>query len=80
MAEYIHEQKRPMVVFMTANAKRIPDHFAGAVGVIAKPYTTSGLISALSYLEEGVRRPPPALRLPSGFTLSPAFRNAWAIA
>lgn len=79
VAQYIHDHKRPMVVFMTANAKRIPETFVGAVGVISKPYTTSGLVSALGYLEEGVRRPPPRSKLPSGFTLSPAFRSAWTI-
>ncbi|RVD46774.1 response regulator, partial [Mesorhizobium sp. M8A.F.Ca.ET.023.02.2.1] len=39
VAEYIDDRKNSMVVFMTANPKRIPDHFAGAIGVIAKPYT-----------------------------------------
>jgi len=80
VAQYIHQQNHPMVVFMTANAKRIPENFAGAVGVISKPYTTSGLISALGYLEEGVRRPPPKVKLPSGFQLSPMFHDAWALA
>jgi DNA-binding response OmpR family regulator len=80
VAKYIDGQKRSMVVFMTANAKRIPEHFAGAVGVISKPYTTSGLVSALGYLEEGVRRPPPRSQLPSGFTLSPKFHTAWSTA
>jgi DNA-binding LytR/AlgR family response regulator len=78
VAEYIGERKRSMVVFMTANPKRIPDHFAGAIGVIAKPYTMNGLTSALRYLQEGVRRPPPVSVLPAGFTLSPAFEVVWA--
>jgi len=78
VAQYIGAGKRSMVVFMTANPKRIPESFAGAVGVISKPYTLSGLSSALTYLEEGVHRPPPASRLPAGFTLAPAFRAAWA--
>ena len=78
VAEHIRESKRSMVVFMTANPKRIPDHFAGAIGVIAKPYTTNGLTSALRYLQEGVRRPPPVAVLPAGFTLSPAFATVWA--
>ena len=78
VAEHIRESKRSMVVFMTANPKRIPDHFAGAIGVIAKPYTMNGLVSALRYLQEGVRRPPPVSVLPAGFTLSPAYRTVWA--
>lgn len=78
VAEHIGVKKNSMVVFMTANPKRIPDHFAGAIGVIAKPYTMNGLMSALRYLQEGVRRPPPKSVLPAGFTLSPAFETVWA--
>lgn len=78
VAEYIGLQKRPTIVFMTANPRRIPEHFAGAVGVIAKPYTMNGLNAALRYLHEGVRRPPPVSALPVGFTLSPAFKQSWA--
>ncbi len=77
VAEHIR-RSGPVVVFMTANPKRIPENFAGAVGVISKPYTMNGLISALRYLQEGVRRPPPVSALPAGFTLSPAFSTVWA--
>ena len=78
VAEYIRQSGQPMVVFMTANPKRIPENFAGAVGVISKPYTMNGLMSALRYLQEGVRRPPPVSALPAGFTLSPDFAAVWA--
>jgi two-component SAPR family response regulator len=77
VARYIQQHKGSMVVFMTANPKRVPDHFAGAVGVIAKPYTMNGLTSALRYLHEGVRRPPPMSKLPVGFTLSPDYAATW---
>jgi len=77
VAQYISEQKRSMVVFMTANPKRIPDNFAGAVGVIAKPYTVNGVMAALRYLQEGVRRPPPVSIRPAGFSLSPHYKDAW---
>lgn len=80
VAEYIALTRRSMVVFMTANPKRIPENFAGAIGVIAKPYTMNGLLSALRYLQEGVRRPPPVTALPIGFTLSPQFSLEWAAA
>ncbi len=78
VAEYIASKKCSMVVFMTANPKRIPESFCGAVGVIAKPYTMNGLMAALRYLQEGVRRPPPVSALPVGFTLSPTFSLDWA--
>ena len=38
------------VIFMTANVKRIPLDFAGAVGVIAKPYTSAGLQRGLQFI------------------------------
>jgi two-component system, response regulator PdtaR len=41
------------VLFMTANAKRIPEDFAGARGVIAKPYTERGVKEALAYVLAG---------------------------
>lgn len=78
VAEYIEKNRSSMVVFMTANPKRIPENFAGAIGVIAKPYTMNGLLCALRYLQEGIRRPPPVSALPIGFTLSPGFTQKWA--
>jgi len=78
VATYIAETRRSMVVFLTANPKRLPDNLAGAVGVIAKPYTLNGLMAALQYLQEGVRRPPPVSALPVGFTLSPRFADEWS--
>lgn len=41
------------VLFMTANTKRIPEDFAGACGVIAKPYTERGVREALAYVTAG---------------------------
>ena len=68
------------LLHVLVGAARCRNHwFAGAVGVIAKPYTMSGLISALRYLHEGVRRPPPASKLPVGFTLFSAFASAWGV-
>jgi DNA-binding LytR/AlgR family response regulator len=78
VAEYIAKTRGSMVVFMTANPKRVPDDFRGAVGVIAKPYTMHGLIAALRYLHEGVRRPPPVSSLPVGFTLAPRYKADWS--
>jgi DNA-binding LytR/AlgR family response regulator len=42
----------PDVAFMTANAKRIPDDFAGAMGVIAKPYSERVVAGALRYVAD----------------------------
>ena len=75
-AEY--RQRGIAVLFMTANAKRIPEDFVGALGVLSKPYTSQAVIAALDYVQWGVLDPPPPPSLPSGLTLSPAFAQRWA--
>lgn len=67
------------VVFMTANAKRIPDDFSGAIGVIDKPYTQDGIAAALEYLMNGVRHPPPGRTVPPCLQLSPEYARHWQI-
>lgn len=66
-----------IIVFVTANPKKIPDDFAGAHGVIAKPFTESGFESALRYLQEGLCTPPPLSAQPGSFVASPAFSASW---
>ncbi|MGO4523876.1 response regulator [Microvirga sp. 2MCAF35] len=58
VARSLSSNHRVTVVFMTANAKRIPEDFAGAWGVIAKPYTERGVREALSYVMAGQLREP----------------------
>lgn len=50
VARSLSDLHRVTVLFMTANAKRIPEDFAGARGVIAKPYTERGVKEALAYV------------------------------
>lgn len=50
VARHLAGRQGVMVLFMTANAKRIPDDFAQAHGVIAKPYTERGVKQALDYI------------------------------
>jgi CheY-like chemotaxis protein len=68
-----------VALFMTANVKRLPEDFAGACGVIGKPYSEHGVKTALSYLtyclQEG-RVPGP---VPIGLTLAPAFAALWSL-
>ncbi len=67
-----------IIVFVTANVLSIPSDFAGAHGVIAKPFSRSGLISAMHYIAESVIDPPPASAPPVSFIASSAFASAWA--
>lgn len=65
-----------VIIFVTANPKKIPDDFAGAQGVIPKPFTRNGLMSALHYIEEGVCDPPPTSPKPGSFIASPSFASS----
>ena len=75
IARRFRDRKNMMVVFLTANAQRIPGDFEGAAGVIAKPLSQAGIGAAIKYISECVRRPPPKLPLPFEFTLAPAYRD-----
>ena len=62
-----------IIVFVTANPQKIPQDFAGAHGVIAKPFSLAGFMSAVQYLEEVVCNPPPVSAPPGSFVASEAF-------
>ncbi len=69
-----------VVLFMTANKQRLPADFAGACGVISKPYSEHGIRRALDFVcaclrdDCGGRTPPP------GLDISPAFAARWRVA
>lgn len=76
-----HIQERwpdALIVFLTANVSKIPKDFSGAHGVIAKPFSHAGVISALRYLCEGIFDPPPSMPRPSSLQASDNLRRRWA--
>jgi CheY-like chemotaxis protein len=50
VARHLHESLGATVLFMTANARRIPEDRAGAKGVISKPYTECGVHQAIAHV------------------------------
>lgn len=78
-ARIMAERCDTLVVFMTANQKMIPGDFAGAAGLVAKPYSQSGLLSALSFIEGCMNRKIASDRPPSSLVLSRAYRNRWQV-
>lgn len=66
------------IVFVTANPAKIPEDYCGAHGVIAKPFSRNGLMSAMRYIAEGVCDPPPTSPQPTSFLASPSFAASWA--
>lgn len=69
-----------LVVFVTANVSKIPPDFSSADGVIAKPFSHAGIVSALRYLAQGVFDPPPTMPVPSSLVRFPRLRHRWATA
>jgi CheY-like chemotaxis protein len=66
------------IIFVTANPKLIPDDFCGAHGVIPKPFSHSGLLLAMRYIEEGLSDPPPSHGRPASFVPAPHIARLWA--
>jgi len=66
-----------LVLFMTANVKRLPEDFAGACGVIGKPYSEAAVKRALCFLQTCVREGHAPGAPPVGLTLAPAFETRW---
>lgn len=77
VARLIAEDCGGVVLFMTANVKRLPEDFAGACGVIGKPYSEQAVKMALLYLETCLRDGRAPGPPPLGLMLSPAYRALW---
>lgn len=67
-----------LIIFVTANVTKIPEHFCGAHGVISKPFSQSGFVSAIRYLADGVFDPPPTTPRPASLFASPHLERRWA--
>ncbi|NWG25911.1 MAG: response regulator [Pseudorhodoplanes sp.] len=79
VAQQLVHQCKTLVVFMTANQKLIPGDFAGAAGVVSKPYTQSGLMSALRFIERCMNTRTASGRPPSSLTLSKNYQERWHV-
>ena len=67
-----------VVVFMTANVKRIPDDFAGAAGVLNKPVSSHGLHQALRFISRRMADDGAGPK-PSSLLVAPAWRARWKV-
>jgi two-component system, response regulator PdtaR len=78
-ARQIAEDQGAIVLFMTANVKRLPEDLAGACGVIGKPYSDRAVRRALTFLarclQDGEAPGPP----PPGLALSEKFVSRWGV-
>lgn len=69
-----------LIVFVTANVSKIPPDFSGAHGVIAKPFSHAGVVTAINYLANGVFDPPPNIPRPASLIASPHLERRWSTA
>jgi DNA-binding NarL/FixJ family response regulator len=69
-----------VVLFMTANKQRLPADFAGACGVISKPYSEHGIRTALDFVSTCLRDGCAGRSPPPGLDISPAFAERWQVA
>lgn len=65
------------VLFMTANRRRLPEDFAGAVGSVAKPYTEWGMRAALRFIADSLRDGGATRPAPSSLELAPKWKRKW---
>lgn len=68
---------KTFIIFVTANSKKIPADLAGAHGIIPKPFSRNGIVSALRYIEQGLCNPPPRLPVPESFKASTLVAERW---
>jgi len=68
-----------VALFMTANVKRVPPDFAGACGVIGKPYSNHGMRAALRYLDICLHEDHAPGLPPAGLQLAPAWAERWGL-
>ena len=75
VARHLRGTEKTMVVFITANAARIPDDYEGAAGIVSKPFSQAGITATIRYLAECVRRPSASLPAPAELRVAPGFQH-----
>jgi two-component system, response regulator PdtaR len=68
-----------VVLFMTANKQRLPEDYAGACGVIAKPYSEHVVRRALEFVVECLGPGCAGRTIPPGLDLAPEWSKRWGV-
>ena len=68
-----------VVLFITANLKRLPADMAGACGAMSKPFSEHGIRAALAFLHDCLVEGHARYEPPYGLTLSPGFAQRWGV-
>lgn len=79
VARRITAQGACVALFMTANVMRLPTDFAGACGVVGKPYSGNAVRAALQYLDVCLRDGHAPGLPPVGLQLAPVWAHRWGL-
>jgi CheY-like chemotaxis protein len=64
-----------LIVFLTANVAKIPPDFCGGHGVIAKPFSQSGMVTAIEFLAHAISDPATVQPRPPALMASPKLER-----
>lgn len=78
-ARQMTEHCGAVVLFITANLKRLPPDYAGACGVMSKPYSEHGVRMAIEFIDECLHEGCASRAPPHGLTLAPAYARRWGV-
>ncbi|RYE31404.1 MAG: response regulator [Hyphomicrobiales bacterium] len=67
-----------IIIFVTANPSKVPPDFAGAHGIIAKPFSRNTFMSAIQYIGEILVSPPPSTAKPGDLVASTTLTASFA--
>lgn len=76
IGRFIGQECNAKVVYTTANLRRLPEDFAGALGVVEKPFSKNDLLSALGYIATLIRGGLTPETVPASLKLAPSKQNA----
>ncbi len=75
VGKFVKEACKAQVVYMTANMRRLPSDFEGALGVVEKPFTRGDLVSALGFIDAFVREGQMPEKVPTSIKLACSRTN-----
>ena len=79
IARFLCGSGKTLVVFVTANATRVPQDYAGASGIVSKPFSQAGMAATLRFLAGCVGPVAPPFPPPTELKLSAAFAERLAL-
>ena len=69
-----------LIVFVTANPTVLLPDIEHGDAVVPKPFSRNGLMTALTFLQRGIKDPPPRMPPPDGFIPNHALQARWELA